>query len=180
MSSATLPSTLDEPGSVAQRNGRLALWWYGLALVLVLLDHYTKGLASSELDYGRPVEVFSWFNLTLQHNTGAAFSFLNDAGGWQRYFFTLIAATMSIGLVIWLFLISRSHRLLALSLALILGGALGNLWDRVVLGYVVDFISVHYQGRYFPAFNIADSAISVGAALMLLDSFIIKQSNRES
>lgn len=163
-----------------QRNGSLALWWYGLAMVVVLLDHYTKGLASSQLEYGRPVQIFSWFNLTLQHNTGAAFSFLNDAGGWQRYFFTVVASVISVGLLVTLFLISRGHRLLALSLGLILGGALGNLWDRVELGYVVDFISVHYQGWYFPAFNIADSAISVGAALMLLDSFIVKESNKES
>jgi len=156
----------------SKRNGLWALWWYGLAVVVILLDHYTKGLASSELSYGRPVEVFSWFNLTLQHNTGAAFSFLNDAGGWQRYFFTIVASAISLGLAIWLYLMSRCDRLLALSLGLILGGALGNLWDRVELGYVVDFISVHYGGRYFPAFNIADSAISVGAALMLLDSFM--------
>ncbi len=155
-----------------QRNGMLALWWYGLAVFVVVLDHYTKGLASNELSYGRPVEVFSWFNLTLQHNTGAAFSFLNDAGGWQRYFFTIVSSIISVGLVVWLLLISRNQRLLALSLGLILGGALGNLWDRIELGYVVDFISVHYAGRYFPAFNIADSAISVGAALMLLDSFL--------
>ncbi len=160
------------------RNGHLALWWYGLAVAIVVLDHYTKGLASSELTYGHPVEIFGWFNMTLQHNTGAAFSFLSDAGGWQRYFFTVVAACISAVLVVMLFLTSRSHCLLALSLALILGGALGNLWDRVALGYVVDFISVHYQGRYFPAFNIADSAISVGAALMLLDSFIVKKSNQ--
>lgn len=154
------------------RNGAFAAWWYGLAVGLVLLDQYTKGLASSLLDYGRPVEVFSWFNLTLQHNTGAAFSFLSDAGGWQRYFFTAIASVVSIGLAVWLFLMPRSQRLLALSLGLILGGALGNLWDRVALGYVVDFISVHYQDKYFPAFNIADSAITVGAGMMLLDSFV--------
>jgi len=154
------------------RNGSRALWWYGLALFVIILDQYTKGLASSQLDYGRPIQIFSWFNLTLQHNTGAAFSFLDDAGGWQRHFFTIVASAISIALLVSLVLISRSHRLLALSLGLILGGALGNLWDRVELGYVVDFISVHYRGKYFPAFNIADSAISVGAALMLLDSFL--------
>ncbi|MEH6570088.1 MAG: signal peptidase II [Halioglobus sp.] len=151
-------------------------WWYGLALVLIVLDQYTKGLASANLDYGRPVEVFSWFNLTLQHNTGAAFSFLSDAGGWQRYFFSVIAVVISVVLAIWLFRLGDKQWLLALSLALILSGALGNLWDRLVLGYVVDFISVHYGGRYFPAFNIADSAISVGAACMLLDSFLSKDS----
>jgi signal peptidase II len=150
----------------------LAWRWYLLALVVVALDQFTKGLASSELVYGRPVAVFSWFNLTLQHNTGAAFSFLSDAGGWQRWFFTVVAVVISAALVAWLSLAERGQWLLALSLALILGGALGNLWDRLSLGYVVDFISVHYGGWYFPAFNIADSAITVGAGCMLLDSFL--------
>jgi len=153
-------------------NGISAMRWYGLALLVIVLDQYTKGLASSSLDYGQPVRVFSWFNLTLQHNTGAAFSFLNDAGGWQRYFFSLVAIGISAVLVVWLYRMPRQQRLLALSLGLILGGALGNLWDRLVLGYVVDFISVHYEQHYFPAFNVADSAISVGAILMLWDSFI--------
>lgn len=154
------------------RNGFHALPWFGLGLVVILLDQYTKGLASSGLDYGQPVRVFSWFNLTLMHNTGAAFSFLSDAGGWQRYFFSAAAIGISVVLAIWLIVMPRGQWLLALSLGLILGGALGNLWDRVALGYVVDFISVHYENSYFPAFNIADSAISVGAACMLLDSFV--------
>ena len=156
---------------VSLRNGAYALPWYGLALVLILLDQYTKGLASSALEYGQPVRVFPWFNLMLQHNTGAAFSFLNDAGGWQRYFFSVVAIAISAALAVWLYVMPRGQWLLALSLGLILGGALGNLWDRVALGYVVDFISVHYQDNYFPAFNLADSAISVGAACMLYDSF---------
>ena len=152
------------------RNGAYSLRWYGLALLVVVLDQYTKGLAQSALEYGRPVEVFSWFNLTLQYNKGAAFSFLSDAGGWQRYFFSVVAVVISAVLVVWLYRMPRQQRLLALALALILGGSLGNVWDRLVLGHVVDFISVHYGGYYFPAFNIADSAISVGAALMIFDS----------
>ena len=156
------------------RNGLSALRWYGLALVVIVLDQYTKGLASTGLEYARPVQVFPWFNLTLQHNTGAAFSFLNDAGGWQRYFFTVVAIGISAALVVWLYVMPRGQWLLALSLGLILGGALGNVWDRIALGYVVDFISVHYQQHYFPAFNLADSAISVGAACMLFDSFFGK------
>ena len=158
------------------RNGIYALPFFGLALVVILLDQYTKGLASGGLEYGQPVRVFWWFNLTLQHNTGAAFSFLNDAGGWQRYFFSAAAIVISTALAIWLYVMPRGQRLLALSLGLILGGALGNLWDRVALGYVVDFISVHYENYYFPAFNIADSAISVGAVGMLLDSFVYRDS----
>jgi len=148
--------------------------FYGIALLVVLLDLYTKDLATQALVYGRPVEIFPWFNLTLQHNTGAAFSFLSDAGGWQRYFFSVVAIVISGVLVIWVFKLDRNQWFLALSLCLILGGALGNLWDRLTLGYVVDFISVHYGGKYFPAFNIADSAISVGAVCMLLESFFQK------
>ena len=145
---------------------------------MVLLDQYTKTLATESLVYARPVEAFSWFNLTLQHNTGAAFSFLSDAGGWQRWFFTVVAVVISGVLIVWLFMAPRAHWLLGLSLALILGGAVGNVWDRVALGYVVDFISVHYQGWYFPAFNIADSAITVGAICMLLDSFFNRNSEQ--
>lgn len=161
---------MEKASGAAMRNRWLSLRWYALALLVVMLDQYTKILAESSLDYGRPLEVFSWFNLTLQYNTGAAFSFLSDAGGWQRYFFSSVAIVISAVLVAWLFVLPRSQWLLALALALILGGALGNLWDRLVLGHVVDFISVHYAGRYFPAFNLADSAISVGAALMIFDS----------
>lgn len=146
--------------------------WYLLALVVIGLDQYSKGLASASLEYARPLEVFSWFNLTLHHNTGAAFSFLSDAGGWQRYFFTGIAVVVSGLLVVWIYRLQRGQWLLALSLALVLGGAIGNVWDRLALGYVVDFISVHYAGYYFPAFNLADSAITGGAIGMILDTFL--------
>lgn len=152
------------------RSGWYSIRWYILAALVVLLDQYTKVQAEAHLDYARPVEVFSWFNLTLHYNTGAAFSFLSDAGGWQRYFFSGVAALISVVLIAWLYVMPREQKLLALALALILGGALGNLWDRLVLGHVVDFISVHYAGNYFPTFNVADAAISVGAALMIYDS----------
>ena len=158
--------------SVSLRNSTLAFAWYGLALLVLVLDLATKRWASAALDYGRPVEIFSWFNITLHHNAGAAFSFLSDAGGWQRHFFTVVATVISTVLVVWLYRMPRQQRLLALSLALILGGALGNLWDRVTLGYVVDFISGHYAGYYFPTFNLADSAITAGAGCMLLDTFL--------
>jgi len=160
--------------SAALRKDSYALRWYGLAVVLILLDQYTKGLASNALEYGRPVLVFPWLNLTLQHNTGAAFSFLSNAGGWQRYFLSVLALAISVALIVRLYTVSRGQWLFALSLSLILAGALGNVWDRLALGYVVDFISVHYSGHYFPAFNLADSAISVGAACLLLDSFITR------
>ena len=163
----------------ASPNGARALLWYALALIVIGLDQYTKVLASTLLDYGRPVEVFFWFDLTLQHNTGAAFSFLSSAGGWQRWFFSGVAVVISAGLVIWLYRMPRNHLMLALALGLILGGAIGNLWDRLALGYVVDFISVHYAGRYFPAFNVADSAITAGAGLMLLESFVNRPGKEE-
>ncbi|MFK7733367.1 MAG: signal peptidase II [Pseudomonadales bacterium] len=149
--------------------------WLVLSVVIFLLDIWTKNLASSQLQYARPVEILPILNFTLLHNPGAAFSFLSDAGGWQRWFFTVISAVVSAVLLVWLFRLQRNEKLLALSLALILGGAIGNLYDRVTLGYVVDFISFHYAGRYFPAFNIADSAISVGAVLMILDMFFGSQ-----
>lgn len=161
------------------RNGTKSIPFFGLALAVVLLDQFTKGLASGLLQYGQPVEVFFWFNLTLQHNTGAAFSFLSDAGGWQRYFFTGAAIVISSVLSVWLYLMPRGQLLLAVSLGLILGGALGNVWDRVTLGYVVDFISWHYGGYYFPAFNVADSAITVGAAGMILDSILHREGKVE-
>ncbi len=147
------------------------LRWLALSLLVLVLDLWTKSLASSELVYARPVEILPMLNFTLLHNTGAAFSFLSDAGGWQRWFFTAVSAIVSVVLVVWLGRLQPREKWLALSLALILGGAVGNLYDRVTLGYVVDFISVHYNNWYFPAFNIADSAITAGAAVMLLDMF---------
>jgi signal peptidase II len=146
-------------------------FWFALAALVIAIDQYTKFLASTELVYLRPVEITSWFNLMLAHNEGAAFSFLSDAGGWQRWFFSVIAAVVSVVIAVWLVRLPAGQTWLACSLALILGGAIGNLIDRATLGYVVDFISVHYGGRYFPAFNIADSGICVGAAMLIIDSF---------
>ena len=153
------------------------LLWLVVSLVIVGLDQWTKELASAQLEYGRPVPILPLLNFTLQYNTGAAFSFLSEADGWQRWFFTAVAAVVSVFLVVWLSRLRQRQWLLALSLALILGGALGNLLDRLILGYVVDFVSVHYADSYFPAFNVADAAISVGAALMILDTIL--QGRRE-
>jgi signal peptidase II len=149
---------------------RTLLGWYALAVAVVVLDQWSKGLATAYLEYGRPVRLLPVLNLTLHHNTGAAFSFLSQSGGWQRWFFSTVAIVVSAVLVVWLSRLRRPEWLLGLSLALILGGAIGNLWDRLALGYVVDFISVHYESAYFPTFNVADAAISVGAALMILDT----------
>ncbi|MCP3908010.1 MAG: lipoprotein signal peptidase [Oceanicoccus sp.] len=151
-----------------------------VAVIIVALDQWTKHLASTELSYGLPVEILPVFNLTLQHNTGAAFSFLADAGGWQRWFFTIVSAVVSIVLVVWISRLRSEQLLMIASLSCILGGAMGNLWDRVVLGYVVDFISVHYESSYFPAFNIADAAITIGAALMILDMILNPEQHKSA
>ncbi|WOJ96495.1 signal peptidase II [Congregibacter brevis] len=144
--------------------------WYAVAALIVALDQGTKLLASSELSYAMPVKILSWFNLTLHHNQGAAFSFLAGAGGWQRWFFAVLALAVSAMIIFWLKDLKPRQWQLSLALALVLGGALGNLVDRVYLGYVVDFVSVHYRDWYFPTFNVADAAISVGAFLIIMDS----------
>ena len=148
------------------------LLWLALATVIVLLDLWTKHLASANLDLYRPVPLTSWLNLTLAHNEGAAFSFLAGAGGWQRWFFTVVAAVISLALMIWLWRLPVRARLLPVSLMLILGGAIGNLVDRVRFGYVVDFIDVHYAGWHWPAFNLADSAIVIGVLFLLIETFL--------
>lgn len=154
---------------------RQAWRWYALALVVVLLDQASKHWMSSNLDYGEPWVLTSFFNFTLLHNPGAAFSFLSDASGWQRWFFSVIAIVVSLVLVVWLARVAASKPLESLALALVLGGAIGNVYDRLALGYVVDFVSVHYQNYYFPAFNIADSAISLGAFLLIIDMVFNKE-----
>lgn len=149
---------------------RSVLLWYGLAVLIIVFDQISKSAATSLLDYASPVEVTSFFNWTLLHNTGAAFSFLSEAGGWQRWFFVGISALVSLVIAVWIARLPRHFFWQLLALTLILGGAIGNLWDRLVLGYVVDFIQLHYGGYYWPAFNIADSAICVGAVVMVVDS----------
>ncbi len=159
---------------------RLPWFWYRLALVVVILDQFVKLLVNLNLVEGMPVRIFGLLDFTLQYNNGAAFSFLHDAGGWQRYLFSGIAVTVSAVLMVWMARLQRSQALLLGSLTLILGGAVGNLIDRLRFGHVVDFISVHYGEHYFPAFNLADSAISIGAALLLLDMLINPQHHDKS
>ncbi len=150
--------------------------YLGLSLVIVILDLWTKSLATANLDYAIPVPVYqlfdslTGFNLTLLHNTGAAFSFLASESGWQRWFFIALAFFVSLGLGVWLTKL-RDDKWVALAVALILGGAVGNLYDRITLGYVVDFLHFYWGDYHFPAFNIADTAISIGAGLMILDIF---------
>ncbi|MAS24610.1 MAG: signal peptidase II [Oceanospirillaceae bacterium] len=146
-----------------------ALIWLWLALAVFVVDFATKQLAENMLNYGQAVNLLPVLDFTLLYNPGAAFSFLADQGGWQRWFFTAISVGVSLMLIIWLKRLPRGQVLLPSALSLILGGAIGNLFDRLVYGHVVDFISVHWDKSYFPAFNIADSAITVGAVLMALD-----------
>lgn len=143
--------------------------WLWLSLLVIVLDLGSKYLADSLLTYANPVPLLPVFDLTLLYNTGAAFSFLAGAGGWQRWLFVAIAIGMSAFLLHWMYRTPRSHYLLGVGLALVLGGALGNLYDRTVHGHVVDFISLHWEGYYFPAFNIADTAITLGTLALLVD-----------
>lgn len=149
------------------------LFW--LSGLVIVLDQLTKYIAESSLDYRVPVNVFTGLNMTLVYNKGAAFSFLSDAGGWQRWFFMALSITISIVLVFWLRSVDKNRKYLAWGLALILGGAIGNLIDRSLYGHVIDFIDVYYSSWHWPAFNIADSAITLGAGLLILDMFTHKE-----
>ena len=143
--------------------------WLGLALAIIVADHLTKWWVSASLDYHEVIPVLPFFSLVRVHNTGAAFSFLADAGGWQRWFFIAIGILATV--IIVRLLKRHGHEPhLAFPLALVLGGALGNVIDRVVLGHVVDFLYFHYRSFAWPAFNVADTAISIGAALLIWDS----------
>jgi signal peptidase II len=145
--------------------------WLLLALVVIILDQTSKLAIASQLAYGERLAVIpGFFNLTLAYNPGAAFSFLADAGGWQRHFFTLLALGVSAG-IIYLLRKHRAEPRFCLQLSLVLGGAVGNVIDRIFYGHVIDFIQLHYQNWYYPAFNVADSAICIGIGLMLFDGF---------
>ena len=147
--------------------------WLWLGVVAMALDQWTKWLVVERFDEFQRLVLLPVLELMRLHNTGAAFSFLSDADGWQRWVFIVLGVVVSAGILIWLRrLPAKGQGLLAAALSLILGGALGNVIDRVVHGHVIDFIRVHYEEHYFPAFNVADSAITVGAALIVLDSLL--------
>lgn len=148
--------------------------WLTLALVIVLADQVVKYMIVQKFALHESLYVTSFFNLVYVRNTGAAFSLFADAGGWQRYFFVAVAVIASVW-VVWLLKKHPDEKLFCLALGMILGGAIGNLIDRVLFGSVVDFVQVHYAGYYFPAFNVADSAITVGAGLMIWDGFFSKR-----
>ena len=157
--------------------------WLWLSALTVVLDQLTKYIAEAELLLHKPVAVFPGFNFTLMYNKGAAFSFLSEAGGWQRIFFVSLSTAISIFLFFWLKQITQDekqkhNKVLKIAIALILGGAIGNLIDRALTGEVIDFIQVYYSSYYFPAFNIADSAITLGAGLLILDMFLEAKRNK--
>ena len=155
------------------RSGTLRgmLPWLGLALLLFLIDQFTKVLILGYYALGDSTYVTSFFNIVRVHNPGAAFSFLASASGWQRWFFTALGIGAAV-FIVWLLRSHSNQRLFAFSMACLLGGAVGNVVDRVLYGYVVDFVQLHYAGWAFPAFNVADSAITAGAIGMILDELL--------
>ena len=147
------------------------LKWLGLSLLVLIFDQASKLVIASSMQLYQSIPITSFFKLTYVRNTGAAFSFLSDAGGWQRWLFAVLAILISIIIAVWLTRLKKQETLLAVALSLILGGAMGNLIDRLAYGYVIDFLDVYYQTWHWPAFNVADSAITLGVMLMLLESF---------
>ena len=146
--------------------------WYVLAIFVLIADQFTKHAITQNFLYGESSNIFPGLSFTLVHNTGAAFSFLSDAGGWQRWLLLIISLVISIVLMVWLYRLKASQFFLSTSLALILGGALGNLYDRIFLGYIVDFIDFYYGLYHWPAFNIADASITLGAIFLIFESLL--------
>ena len=158
----------------------MMLRWLWLSVVVVILDQLTKlWIDSSMTLHERLPLIDGFFDLTLAYNPGAAFSFLADAGGWQRWFFTILSTVVTLILVVWLKRLQAHEKITAVALALIIGGAIGNLIDRIAYGHVIDFLLVYYQQWSWPAFNVADSAISIGVILMLLALFHSSPSQSE-
>jgi len=151
---------------------RTGLLWLWLSAAVVAMDQVTKFMIVERLDVFQRIDLFAMLSITRLHNTGAAFSFLSDAGGWQRWFFVVLGLVISLLVIAWLRRIPARRGWLGAALALVVGGAVGNIIDRLMHGYVVDFISVHYKGWFFPAFNVADSSITVGAVILLIESLI--------
>jgi signal peptidase II len=161
-------------GSSADMREVGMLKWLWLSLLAIILDQVSKLVVDNTMQLYESIPLIPYFNLTYVHNTGAAFSFLSEAGGWQRWFFAVLAFIISAVLSVWLARLQKHETLLALAISLILGGAVGNLIDRLSYGYVIDFLDVYYNTWHWPAFNIADSAITLGVALMLAESFGLK------
>lgn len=161
----------------AEPASKYGAWiWLWLSAAVIVLDQLSKWLVVSHLAVYDSIRVLPVFNLVLIHNPGAAWSFLAGASGWQRWFFTILALVVSAAIVVWMrFLPRREYRWRAIALALVLAGALGNVIDRLWHGYVIDFLQFHYHGWYYPAFNLADSAITVGAAMLILEGLFSRR-----
>ena len=156
---------------MARATSASTLPWLGLALIILIADQFTKVLILGYYQLGDSTTVTSFFNIVRVHNTGAAFSFLAAASGWQRWFFTAIGVAAAL-FILWMLRSHAGQRLFSFALACILGGAVGNVVDRLMHGYVVDFLDFHWAGYHFPAFNIADAGITVGAACLILDELL--------
>jgi signal peptidase II len=154
--------------SPTSRTGSSLFLWLGLALLVIVLDQLTKTLILGHFQLGDSRTVTSFFNVVRVHNTGAAFSFLAGAAGWQRWFFVTLGLAAT-GFIVWMLRSHPTQKLFCFAVTMIMGGALGNVVDRLRHGYVVDFIQVHWRGWYFPSFNVADSAITLGAVLLIVD-----------
>lgn len=157
------------------QTGLRFLW---VSLLIIALDQWTKLEVIANIDLYQSIQLTSFFNLRHVRNYGAAFSFLYDAGGWQRYFLTAVALIVSVVILWWLKQASKEQKLLPVAFSFILGGAIGNVIDRIAYGYVVDFLDFYYQSYHWPAFNVADSAIFIGASLLIIDMFKNKEANK--
>ncbi|NMH58963.1 signal peptidase II [Alteromonas ponticola] len=158
------------------QSGLRFLW---ISMIVLILDQWTKIAVRDSMNLYQSIQVLPFFNLTYVHNYGAAFSFLSDAGGWQRWFFTGIAVVVSIVIFWWLKQSPKSQKLLPVAFSFILGGAVGNVYDRIAYGYVIDFLDFYAGQWHWPAFNIADSAIFIGAGLLIIDMFINKDTQEQ-
>ena len=165
MATTRKPFTRSAPAGIS------LMAWLGWTAVVLIVDQFTKVLILGYYHLGDSTYVTSFFNVVRVHNTGAAFSFLASAGGWQRWFFTGIGIVAAV-VMLWLLKTHAAQKLFAFAMASLLGGAVGNVIDRVLYGYVVDFLDFHWKGWHFPAFNVADSAITLGAACLILDEFL--------
>jgi signal peptidase II len=158
-----------KPGGAKSGSGML--YWLGLAFILLLADQFTKILILGYYHLGDSTTVTSFFNIVRVHNSGAAFSFLAGASGWQRWFFTVLGVVAA-AVILWMLKSHPGQRLFSFAMACILGGAIGNVIDRMAHGYVIDFLDFHWRGMHFPAFNVADSAITIGAVCLILDELL--------
>lgn len=166
----------DNMRKLFSESGLRFIW---IALLGLIIDQVTKQMVVANFDLYESIQVTGFFNLTYVRNYGAAFSFLHDAGGWQRYFFTAIAWIVSVVIIWWLYQSPKSQRLLPVAFCFILGGAIGNVIDRMVHGYVIDFLDFYIGSYHWPAFNIADSVIFIGAGLLIVDMFVNKEEANE-